>query len=117
LTSSDDKDNDVAVITQAHFTEVTDTLDEVTCFSQSQASLWGWPWSQCQYHTQKMHIKLTEVMIKVWLLIGVVIWLLKQKQRNKIVTVRQLMLMSCEREVEEKWKKERKYILALFNSE
>jgi hypothetical protein len=39
LTSSDDKDNDAAVTTQAHFTEVTDTLDEATCFSQSQASL------------------------------------------------------------------------------
>jgi hypothetical protein len=38
-TTSDDKDNDAAVTTQAHFTEVTDTLDEAMCFSQSQAPL------------------------------------------------------------------------------
>jgi len=38
-TSSNDKDNDVAVTTQAHFTEITDALDEATHFSQSQASL------------------------------------------------------------------------------
>jgi len=37
--TSDDKDNDAAVTTQAHFIKVTDTLDEVMCFSQSQASL------------------------------------------------------------------------------
>jgi len=35
LTFSDNKDNDAAVTTQAHFTEVTDTLDEAACFSQS----------------------------------------------------------------------------------
>jgi len=35
LTSSDDKDDDAAAITQAHFAEVTDTLDEATHFSQS----------------------------------------------------------------------------------
>jgi len=34
-TSSDNKDNDAAVTTQAHFTEVTDALDEATHFSQS----------------------------------------------------------------------------------
>ncbi len=67
LTSSDDKDNDAAVITQAHFTEVTGVLGEVTHFSQSQASLWEQPWSQCQYHTQKTRMKLTEVMIEVQL--------------------------------------------------
>ncbi len=67
LTSSDDKDDDAAVATQACFTEVTDTLDKATCFSQPQASLWGQLWSQCQYHTQKMRIKLTEAMIKVQL--------------------------------------------------
>jgi len=39
LTSSNNKDNDTVVTTQAHFTEVTDTLDEATCFSQPQASL------------------------------------------------------------------------------
>jgi len=39
LTSSNNKDNDAAAATQACFTEVTDTLDEATCFSQSQASL------------------------------------------------------------------------------
>ena len=38
-TTSDNKDNDAAEATQAHFAEVTDTLDEVTCFSQLQASL------------------------------------------------------------------------------
>jgi len=38
-TTSDDKDNDAAMTTQAHFTEVTGTLDEAACFSQSQASL------------------------------------------------------------------------------
>jgi len=38
-TSSDNKDDDTAVTTQACFAEVTDTLNEVTCFSQSQASL------------------------------------------------------------------------------
>ena len=112
-TSSDDKDNDAAVTTQACFTEVTDMLDEAMRFSQSQASLWEWLWSQCQYHTQKMCMKLTEVMIKVQLLIGVVIWVSKQKQHNEIATVRQLMLVSCKREVERKWKKEEKYILML----
>jgi len=34
-TSSDNKDNDAAAATQAHFAEVTDTLDEATHFSQS----------------------------------------------------------------------------------
>jgi len=38
-TTSDDKDNDAAATTQAHFTEVTDTLDEAMRFSQPQASL------------------------------------------------------------------------------
>jgi len=38
-TTSDNKDNDAAETTQAHFTEVTDTLDEAVCFSQPQASL------------------------------------------------------------------------------
>jgi len=67
LTSSDDKDDDAAVTTQACFTEVTDTLNEVTCFSQSQASLQEWLWSQCQYHTQKMRMKLTKIMIEIQL--------------------------------------------------
>jgi len=35
LTTSDDKDNDAAAATQAHFTEVTDALNEATHFSQS----------------------------------------------------------------------------------
>jgi len=39
LTSSKNKDNDAAAATQAHFAEVTDTLDEATHFSQPQASL------------------------------------------------------------------------------
>jgi len=39
LTSSDDKDNDAVTATQAHFAEVTGALNEVTHFSQSQASL------------------------------------------------------------------------------
>jgi len=39
LTTSDNKDNDAAAATQAHFTEVTDTLDEAMCFSQPQALL------------------------------------------------------------------------------
>ncbi len=116
-TSFNDKDNDAAATMWTHFAEVTDTLDEVMHFSQSQTSLQEWFWSQCQYCTQKTCMKLTEVMIKIQLLIGVVIWVLKQKQHNKIVTVRQLMLMLCEREVERKWKKKRKYILVLFNSE
>jgi len=34
LTSSDDKDDDAAVTTQAHFIKVTDTLGEATHFSQ-----------------------------------------------------------------------------------
>ena len=38
-TSSDNKDDDAAVTTQAHFAEVTDTLDEAMCFSQPQTSL------------------------------------------------------------------------------
>jgi len=38
-TTSDNKGNDAAGATQAHFTEVTDTLDEAMCFSQPQASL------------------------------------------------------------------------------
>jgi len=38
-TTSDNKDDDVVMTTQARFTEVTDTLDEAMCFSQSQASL------------------------------------------------------------------------------
>ena len=38
-TTSDNKDDDAAKTTQAHFAEVTDTLDEAMCFSQSQASL------------------------------------------------------------------------------
>jgi len=33
--TSDNKDNDAAVTTQAHFTEVTGALDEATHFSQS----------------------------------------------------------------------------------
>ena len=37
--TSDNKDNDAAAATQAHFTEVTNALDEAMCFSQSQASL------------------------------------------------------------------------------
>ncbi len=37
-TTSDDKDNDAVMTTQAHFTKVTDTLNEATHFSQSQAS-------------------------------------------------------------------------------
>ena len=39
LTSSNDKDDDAAVTTQAHFIKVTDTLNEAMHFSQSQASL------------------------------------------------------------------------------
>jgi len=39
LTSSNDKDDDVATATQAHFVKVTNTLDEATHFLQSQASL------------------------------------------------------------------------------
>ena len=39
LTSSDNKDDDTAVTTQACFAEVTDTLNEAMCFSQPQASL------------------------------------------------------------------------------
>jgi len=35
LTSSNDKDDDAAVTTQACFVEVTDTLDKATHFSQS----------------------------------------------------------------------------------
>jgi len=66
-TSSDDKDDNVAAATWAHFVKVTDTLDEVMCFSQPQALSWEWLWSQCQYHTQKTHMKLTEVMIEIWL--------------------------------------------------
>jgi len=38
-TTSDNKDNDAAVTTQARFAEVTDTLKEATHFSQPQASL------------------------------------------------------------------------------
>jgi len=34
-TTSDNKDDDAAKTTQAHFTEVTDTLNEATHFSQS----------------------------------------------------------------------------------
>ena len=34
-TTSDNKDDDAAAATQAHFAEVTDTLDEATRFSQS----------------------------------------------------------------------------------
>jgi len=41
LTSSNNKDDDTAVTTQVCFAEVTDTLNEVTCFSQLQASLQG----------------------------------------------------------------------------
>jgi len=108
-TSSDNKDNDAAAAMQTHFTEVTDTLEEAVHFSWSQASLWEWFWSQCQYCTQKTHMKLTEVMIEVQLLIGVVIWLSKRKQCDKIATVRQLMLMLCKRKVERK--------CVLFNSE
>jgi len=116
-TSFDDKDDDAAAATQTCFVKVTDTLDEAVCFSQPQALLWEWLWSQCQYHTQKTRMKLTEVMIKVWLLIDIVIWVLKREQHNEIATVRWLMLMLCEREVERKWKKKRKYIFVLFNSE
>jgi len=39
LTSSDDRDDDAAITTQAHFTEVTGTLNEAVHFSQSQALL------------------------------------------------------------------------------
>jgi len=39
LTTSDNKDDDAAETTQAHFVKVTDMLNEATCFSQSQASL------------------------------------------------------------------------------
>jgi len=35
LTSSDDKDDDAAAAMQACFTEVTDTLNEATHFTQS----------------------------------------------------------------------------------
>jgi len=66
-TTSDNKDKATATATQAHFAEVTDALDEAMHFSQPWASLWAWPWSQCQYCTQKMHMKLTEVIIEVWL--------------------------------------------------
>jgi len=38
-TTSDNKDDDAAVTTQAHFTEVTDMLDEAMHFSQPQAPL------------------------------------------------------------------------------
>jgi len=38
-TTSDNKGNGAAEATQAHFTEVTDTLDEAVCFSQPQALL------------------------------------------------------------------------------
>jgi len=38
-TSSDNKDSDAVTITQAHFAEITDALNEAACFSQSQASL------------------------------------------------------------------------------
>jgi len=38
-TSSDNKDNDAAEATQAHFTEVTGALDEAMHFSQLQALL------------------------------------------------------------------------------
>ena len=41
LTSSDDKDSDAVTITQAHFTEMTDALNEAAHFSQSQALLQG----------------------------------------------------------------------------
>jgi len=34
-TTPDDKGDDTAETTQAHFAEVTDILDEATCFSQS----------------------------------------------------------------------------------
>jgi len=34
-TSSDNKDDDAVTATQACFTEVTDTLNEAMCFSQS----------------------------------------------------------------------------------
>jgi len=34
-TSSDNKDDNAAMTTQAHFAEVTDTLDKATHFSQS----------------------------------------------------------------------------------
>jgi len=108
-TTSDNKDKGTAAATQAHFAEVTDALDEATRFSQPWAPLWAWPWSQCQYHTQKTRIKLTEAMIEVWGLIGIVIWVSKQGQCEKVATVWQLMLMSCKREVERK--------CMLFNSE
>jgi len=38
-TSSDNKDDDAAAATQAHFIEVTNTLNEAVHFLQSQASL------------------------------------------------------------------------------
>jgi len=38
-TTSDNKDDDAAEATQAHFAEVTDTLDEATHFPQPQAPL------------------------------------------------------------------------------
>ncbi len=34
-TTSNNKDNDAAGTTQAHFAEVTDALGEAVCFSQS----------------------------------------------------------------------------------
>jgi len=101
-TTSDNKGEGTAAATQAHFAGVTGALDEAVRFSRSWASLWAQPWSQCQYCTQKTRIKLTEAMIEVWGLIGVVVWVSKQRQCEKIATVWQLMLMSCEREVERK---------------
>jgi len=38
-TTSDNKGDDAAEATQAHFVKVTDTLNEAMCFSQSQESL------------------------------------------------------------------------------
>ena len=37
--TSDNKDDDTVRATQAHFTDVTDALNEAMCFSQSCASL------------------------------------------------------------------------------
>jgi len=37
--TSDNKDNNAAAATQAHFVKVTGTLDKAAHFSQSQASL------------------------------------------------------------------------------
>jgi hypothetical protein len=60
-TSSDNKDND-AVTTQAHFAEVTDTLDEAMHFTVTSI-IENDPEASVST-TQKMCMKLTEAMIK-----------------------------------------------------